>query len=76
MRRVFCVRDDWGPASVNFDWGHNGAIRGASCDKMGCCDLNLSFGFGPILGKPAAAPVIRKGPVNKDRSETDKQVFV
>ena len=76
MRHIYRDRRDWGPASVNFNWGHQGAIRGASSNKMGFCDLNVSFGFGPMEGEPATGLVARRGPVHKDRHETDKQVFV
>ena len=76
MQHIYRERNDWGPAAVNFTWGHNGAIRGASCNKIGYCDLNHSDGFGPKLGEPAVGLVCRSGKVHKDRSETDKQVFV
>ena len=78
MRHIYRNRRDWGPASVNFTWGHNAAIRGASCNKMGFCDLNTSIGFGPNDDgtEPATGLVHRKGPVHKDKHETDKQVFV
>jgi hypothetical protein len=76
MKHIFRERADWGPSSCTFTWGNTGAVRGASCNKMGYCDLNLSFGFGPIEDEPATGLVQRRGKVNKDRHETDKQVFV
>ena len=77
MRHIYLERQDWGPASVNFTWGNNGAIRGASNRKMGLCDLNLSHGFGPELtgtNSRALLLILRRGMVHKDRHETDKQV--
>ena len=53
MQHIYRERRDWGPAAVNFTWGHNGAICGASSNKMGYCDLNQSDDFGPKEGEPA-----------------------
>jgi hypothetical protein len=77
MEHIYRARNDWGPASVNFTWGQNGAIRGASNRKMGFCDLNLSHGFGPEMVGPlsrALLLVLRRGPVHEDHHDTDKQV--
>jgi hypothetical protein len=77
MEYIYRHRNDWGPASVNFTWGQNGAVRGASNRKLTLCDLNLSYGFGPErdgqLGR-ALLLILRKGTLHKDRHETDKQV--
>jgi hypothetical protein len=77
MDYIYRKRNDWGPASVNFTWGQNGAVRGASNRKLTLCDLNLSYGFGPERDGPlgrALLLVMRKGKLHKDRHETDKQV--
>ena len=77
MRHIYLLRPDWGAAAVNFTWGNNGAIRGASNRKMGLCDLNLSLGFGPERSGPLARAlllILRRGQVHKDQHETDKQV--
>jgi hypothetical protein len=66
-----------GPASVNFTWGQNGAVCGASNRKLTLCDLDLSYGFGPKQDGPLGCAfllVIRKGKLHKDRHKTDKQV--
>jgi hypothetical protein len=47
MDYIYHKQNDWGPASLNFTWGQNGAVRGASNHKLTLCDLNLSYGFGP-----------------------------
>ena len=77
MDYIYRHHKDWGPASVNFTWGINGAVRGASNRKLTLCDLNLSHGFGPERTGPllrALLLVLRKGHTHKDRHETDKQV--
>jgi hypothetical protein len=77
MEYIYRHRNDWGAASVNFTWGINGAVRGASNRKLTLCDLNLSHGFGPERDGPlsrALLLVLRKGGIHKDRHETDKQV--
>jgi hypothetical protein len=77
MDYIYRHRADWGTASVNFNWGQNGAVRGASNRKLTLCDLNLSYGFGPEREGPLARAillVLRKGNLHKDRHETDKQV--
>jgi len=77
MEHIYRSRRDWGAASVNFTWGINGAVRGASNRKLVLSDLNLSHGFGPERFGPLARAlllVMRKGAVHKDRHETDKQV--
>jgi hypothetical protein len=77
MEYIYGHRNDWGPASVNFTWGINGAVRGASNRKLTFCDLNLSYGFGPERAGPlsrAILLILRKGDIHKDRHETDKQV--
>jgi hypothetical protein len=77
MSHIYRNRNDWGPASVNFTWGTNGAVRGASNRKITYCDLNLSYGFGPEETGPLARGlllILRKGTLHKDRHETDKQV--
>jgi hypothetical protein len=68
---------DWGPASVNFTWGLNVAVRGDSSRKLNFCDLNVSRGYGPEEDGPlsrALLLVLRKGPVHKDRKDKDQQV--
>ena len=77
MKYIYCSRNDWGPASVNFSWGQNSAVRGASNRKLKLSDLNISFGFGPEDTGPLARAlllVLRKGNIHKDRHETDDQV--
>jgi hypothetical protein len=77
MEHIYRERKDWGSASVNFTWGQNGAVRGASNRKMVFCDLNLSLGFGPeLVGRLSRALllVLARGPVHKDNHITDKQV--
>ena len=77
MRYVYQTCPDWGPASINFNWGQNGAVRGASNRKLKLSDLNISFGFGPEEFGPmsrAILVIMRKGKVHKDRHETDDQV--
>ena len=72
-------RNDWGPAAVNFSWGHNGAIRGASNRNINLADIKVSYGFGPNESghnNKALMLVLRKGTTHKDRHETDKQVAV
>ena len=77
MRYIYSSRHDWAAASVNFCYGHNGAVRGASNRTLTFSDLNMSFGFGPErIGNLTKAfmLVIRKGKKHKDRHESDKQV--
>lgn len=77
MIYIYASREDWGPAGVNFCWGQNGAVRGASNRKLKLCDIRLSFGFGPEeSGRHARAIllIMRRGNVHKDRHETDDQV--
>jgi hypothetical protein len=77
MDYIYGNRNDWGPASVNWTWGINGAVRGASNRKITLCDLNMSYGFGPERNGPlsrALLLILRKGALHKDRHETDKQV--
>jgi hypothetical protein len=77
MDYIYRSRHDWGPASVNFTWGINGAVRGASNRKLTLCNLNLSHGFGPERNGPlsrALLLILCRGTVHKDRHETDKQV--
>jgi hypothetical protein len=79
MNYIYRMRHDWGPASVNWTWGMNAAIRGASQLLMTFCDLNISYGFGAERSGPLARAlllVLRKGEKHKDRHETDKQVCV
>ena len=77
MDYIYRKRNDWGPASVKFNWGQNGAVRGASNRRLTLCDLNLSYGFGPERNGPlsrALLLIMRRGKIHKDRHETDKQV--
>jgi hypothetical protein len=77
MRYIYGVRHDWGPASLCFTWGMNGAIRGASNRVFTYADLNLSFGFGPEqAGRLARALllILRSGRIHKDRQDTAQQV--
>ena len=77
MRYIYRSRNDWGEASVNFAWGQNGAVCGASNRKLKLSDLNISFGLGPGDSGPLARAlllVLRKGNIHKDRHETDDQV--
>lgn len=77
LRYIYSARSDWAAASLSFNWGIQGAVRGASNRKLTLCDLNMSFGFGPVeRGENAKALllVIRKGPIHKDRHDTDHQV--
>jgi hypothetical protein len=77
MEHIYRERNDWGPASVNFTWGQNGAVRGHSNRKMVFCDLNLSHGFGPESVGPLSRALLlihQRGKVHKDNHITDKQV--
>jgi len=77
MRHIYGKRHDWGPASISFTWGMNGAIRGASNRVFTYADLNLSFGFGPEPSGPLARAlllVLRSGSLHKDRQDTSHQV--
>ena len=77
MKYIYRSRKDWDTASVNFAWGYQGAVRGASNRLLTFSNLNLSYGFGPEKeGSLARALllVMRKGPLHKDRHDTDKQV--
>ena len=77
MSHIYRHRNDWGAASVNFTWGQNGAVRGASNRKLKYCDLNVSNGFGPETDgeqSNALLLIMRKGEVHKDRHEKDQQV--
>ena len=77
MRYIYRNRRDWADASVNFVYGHNGAVRGASNRSLLLSDLNMSWSFGPEPEGPlsrALLLVIRKGGAHKDRHEQDKQI--
>jgi len=77
MSYIYRSRKDWDTASVNFSWGYQGAIRGASNRALIFSDLNMSYGFGPAKTGPLARAlllVLRKGDVHKDRHEKDQQV--
>ena len=77
MSYIYASRHDWAPAAVNFSYGHNGAVRGASNRMLTLSDLNMSYSFGPERDGPLSRAfmlVIRKGAKNKDRHESDKQV--
>ena len=77
MHYVYGQCSDWADASVNFAYGHNGAIRGASNRKLSFSDLNISYAFGPEREGPlqrALMIVIRQGDCHKDRHESDQQV--
>jgi hypothetical protein len=77
MTHIFRARRDWGPASVNFTLGMNGAIRSASNRNFVWPDLRISHGFGAEKeGRLARAMmvVVRRGRLHKDRKETDEQV--
>jgi hypothetical protein len=77
MEYLYHHCNDWGAASVNFTWGINGAVRGASNRKLTLCDLNLSHGYGPERDGPlsrALLLVLCKGGIHKDQHKTDKQV--
>jgi hypothetical protein len=77
MEYICHCHSDWGPASVNFTWGINGALCGASNRKLTLCDFNLSHDFGPKRDGPLSHTlllVLCKGNKHKDRQETDKQV--
>ena len=66
--------NEWGPLALHFNYGQNGAIRGASNRNLKFCDLKYSNSFVPEQGKGALLVVIRKGKEHKDRHEQDKQV--
>ena len=71
----YIYRDkEWGPLSLHFLYGQNGAIRGASNRNLKYCDLKHSGSFAPEEGQGALLVIIRKGNVHKDRHEQDKQV--
>ena len=77
MNYIYKNRDDWGSASVNYSWGLNGALRGASNRKLKFKDLNLSYSFGAEDIGPLSRClllVLRTGNVHKDRHDTEKQV--
>jgi hypothetical protein len=77
MTYIYRSRNDWDTASVNFAWGYQGAVRGASNRKLMFSDLNMSRGFGPEKdGRLARALllVMRKGDIHKDRHDKDNQV--
>ena len=79
MAYIYRHRADWGPASISFTWGMNGAVRGASNRVLVYSDLNLSYGFGPERSGPlsrALLLVLRSGVLHKDRHETSDQVCV
>ena len=80
MTYIYTSRKDWGAASVNFSWGHNGAIRGHSNRQLTYKDINISFGFGPdenIKGlNRCLLLILQKGPIHKDRHDKDEQVAV
>ena len=77
MKHVYSTRKDWGECAINFTWGFQGAIRGASTRKFEFRDLYYSAGFGPEEEGPLSGSlllVLRKGNRNKDRHDTDQQV--
>jgi hypothetical protein len=79
MKYIYSVRNDWGPASISFTWGMNGAIRGASNRVLKYADINISSSFGPGReGEDTRAILLvhRKGLLHKDKHTTDKQVCV
>ena len=77
MKYIYRSRNDWDTASVNFAWGYQGAVRGASNRVLTFSDLNISNGFGPekdgTLSR-AILLVMHKGVAHKDRHDKDKQV--
>ena len=77
MSYIYRSRNDWDTASINFSWGYQGAICGASNRALVFSDLNMSYGFGPEKTGPLARAlllVLRKGDIHKDRHEKDQQV--
>jgi hypothetical protein len=77
MDYIYHCRSDWHPASVNFTWGINGAVCGASNCKLTLCALNLLHAFRPERDGPlsrALLLVLHEGNKDKDRHKTDKQV--
>ena len=77
MKYIYRSRNDWDTASVNFAWGYQAAVRGASNRKLTFSDMNLSFGLGAEKeGSLAWAllVVMRKGGIHKDRHDKDQQV--
>jgi hypothetical protein len=77
MTYIYKSRNDWDTAALNFAWGYQGAIRGASNRKLVFSDLNMSHGFGPEKEGPlgrALMLVMRQGALHKDRHDKDKQV--
>ena len=77
MDYIYAKRSDWGEAALNFTWGMNGAVRGASNRKLFFSDLNISRGYGPEPEGPLARAmflVMRRGQAHKDRHDKDRQV--
>jgi hypothetical protein len=77
MNYSYRNRTDWDTACVNYSWGYQGAIRGASNHALVFSDLNMSNGFGPEKSGSLARAllvVLRKGDLHKDRHEKDQQV--
>ena len=77
MKYIYSTRNDWDTASVNFAWGYQAAVRGASNCALTFSDLNLSLGFGPEDTGPLARAlllVMGKGDIHKDRHDKDQQV--
>ena len=69
--------DDWGPASIQFSWGQNAAVRSGSTRNFVLSDQKLSRGLGPEREGPNARAlllVLRKGRVHKDNFSTNQQV--
>ena len=79
MRYIYCEQLDWGPASLSFTWGMNGAVCGASNGVFTYADLNLLFGFRPEpvgqLARPLLLLILHSGLLHKDsRQDTAHQV--
>ena len=70
-------RHDWSECMTAFNLGNNTMLRGASTRKIVWCDLNLSRGYGHERTGPLSRClmiVLRRGPVHKQRRDTDQQV--
>ena len=79
IKYIYAERADSLDLAFVFLWGINAGLRGSTTRSLVLSDLFCSNGYGPEKKAPrnfTLMAVIRKGPANKDKHLTDRQVGV